>query len=245
MREIIHSYKNTYFYAVNVFIGLVQDSRALLTPEESWHCSKVLRKKVGDQIHVIDGYGNFYEGQLEIVSEKQCQAKVISGPVLQKRKPYFLHLAIAPTKQMDRIEWMVEKAVEIGIDEISFIQCKNSERVVIKTERIHKIVESAVKQSLQAFIPKVNAMVPFNDILKNGSRQKLIAHCDSGQKQDIKTIDFKQKRSLVLIGPEGDFTAEEINLASRLDFQAISLGETRLRSETAGLYVCQAALLLS
>ena len=116
---------------------------------------------------------------------------------------------------------------------------------MIKTERIYKIVESAVKQSLQAFIPKLNALVPFNDILKNDSRQKLIAHCDSGQKQDIKTIDFKQKRSLVLIGPEGDFTAEEINLASVFDFQAISLGETRLRSETAGLYVCQAASLLS
>jgi len=230
---------------VNVFIGLVQDSKALLTPEESRHCSKVLRKKVGDQIHVIDGYGNFYEGQLEFVSEKQCRAKVISGPVLQKQKSYFLHLAIAPTKQIDRIEWMVEKAVEIGIDEISFIQCKNSERVVIKTERIHKIVESAVKQSLQAFIPKVNPLVSFEAMLKLDAQQKLIAHCEIGQKQDIKTIDFRQRKSLVLIGPEGDFTSEEINLANTNDFQGISLGETRLRSETAGLYVCQAASLLS
>lgn len=217
----------------------------MLTPDESWHCAKVLRKKSGDPVQVIDGIGNFYEGALELVSEKQCTVKISKGPLKQTPRNYFLHLAIAPTKQIDRIEWMIEKAVEIGIDEISFIQCKNSERTVVKTDRINKIVESAVKQSLQAYLPKVNGLVNFKEILKTNCDQQFIAHCEEAIKQPIKLIDFKLKSTLILIGPEGDFTRDEIAAAEANNFLGISLGENRLRSETAGLYVCQAASIFS
>src|SRR4051812_47348185 len=151
---------------MNIFIANISDSTALLRPDEAFHCAKVLRNKVGDKINVIDGKGNLYEAELISVSEKKCEAKITSTAKVQTARNYYLHLAIAPTKNMDRMEWMVEKAVEIGIDEISFIKCKNSERTVIKTDRIEKIVESAVKQSLQAFIPKVNELSDFKNILK-------------------------------------------------------------------------------
>lgn len=202
--------------------------------------------KPGDAIRVIDGRGNFYTGTLELVSEKQCKVAITHGPEAQSKRNYFLHLAIAPTKQIDRIEWMVEKAVEIGIDEISFMACKNSERTVVKIDRIVKIVENAVKQSLQAFIPKVNEMLPFKEIIhRSAEDQKLIAHCFEMPRTEIRAVDFKDRSSLVLIGPEGDFTKEEVKLAQQNRFETIRLGKNRLRSETAGLYVCQAASLLT
>ena len=231
---------------MNIFIATIEGSTAILTSEESWHCAKVLRKKTGDAIHLIDGKGNFYEGVLELVSEKQTKVQITKGPTAQTKKDYTLHLAIAPTKQIDRIEWMIEKAVEIGVDEISFVSCKNSERTVIKTERIVKIVESAVKQSLQAFIPKVNELRSFKDFIQQSNAdQKLIAHCYEIPKEEIKKLDFKNKSSLVMIGPEGDFTMEEVELSQKNNYKAISLGTNRLRSETAGLYVCQAVSILS
>lgn len=231
---------------MNIFIANIVQQHAYLTEEESWHCSRVLRKKSGDSIHIIDGKGQFYEARLEIVSDKKTSALITSGPVQQEKRPYALHLAIAPTKNIDRMEWMIEKAVEIGIDELSFVQCKNSERTVLKTDRLLKIVESAVKQSLQAFIPKVNGLVPLKDFLKqSGADQKLIAHCFESPKQDIRKISFQHQQSLVLIGPEGDFTQDEVQEALHHGFEAISLGKNRLRTETAGLYVCQAASLLS
>jgi 16S rRNA (uracil1498-N3)-methyltransferase len=231
---------------MNIFIATVEQKLATLTSEESWHCAKVLRKKTGDKIQLIDGIGNFYEGVLEIVSDKKCTANVTSGPILQDKRNYYLHLAIAPTKQIDRIEWMIEKAVEIGIDEISFISCKNSERTVIKIDRIIKIVESAVKQSLQAYLPKINDLTSFKEIINSKeANQKLIAHCYNEEKNDLKQIEFKNKSTLVLIGPEGDFSMDEVDVALKNNFKAVSFGSNRLRTETAGLYVCQAASLLS
>lgn len=230
---------------VNTFIAHIQNGLALLTQEESWHCAKVLRKKTGEPIHLIDGLGNFYEGELTLVSDRQCTAKIVSGPTSQKKRNYYLHLAIAPTKQIDRIEWMIEKAVETGIDEISFLQSKNSERTVIKIDRIQKIVESAVKQSLQAFIPKINELRSLKDLVKTEADQKFIAHCFDSEKTEVKTIVFRNKSTFILIGPEGDFTIEEVTAAEDAGFSGLSLGETRLRTETAGLYVCQAASLLS
>lgn len=231
---------------MNIFIADVTGNLAVLTSEESWHCAKVLRRKAGDQIRLIDGKGNFYEGTLEIVSEKQCRVAITRGPEPQPKRNYYLHLAIAPTKQIDRIEWMIEKAVEIGVDEISFVSCKNSERTIVKTERINKVVESAVKQSLQAFIPKVNELVSFKDFLgRCTAEQKLIAHCIDSEKREIRQVDFKNRTTCVLVGPEGDFAAGEVELAAKSGFIPVSLGQTRLRSETAGLYVCQAAALLS
>lgn len=228
---------------MNIFIATINHTIAELTPEESWHCTKVLRFKAGDEIAVIDGKGNFYEGQLSLVSEKKCLANITFGPKVQNKHPYYLHLAIAPTKNIDRMEWLVEKAVEIGVDEITFVRCKNSERTVIKEDRLIKIAESAVKQSLQSFIPKINPLTSFSDVLKTKSDLKFIAHCEEETnpeeaRKHLKNFDLKNKSSLVLIGPEGDFSSEEISQAKTLGFSEISLGENRLRTETAGLFVC-------
>lgn len=231
---------------MNIFIATIDEAIATLTAEESWHCAKVLRKKAGEIIGIIDGKGNYYQGKLDLISEKKCVASIVKGPEIQHKRNYYLHLAIAPTKQIDRIEWMIEKAVEIGIDEISFIQCKNSERVVIKHDRILKIVESAVKQSLQAIIPKVNELRTFKEViaLESGA-EKFIAHCYEGEKQIVKDVLFKNSHLFVLIGPEGDFTNEEVSAANDAGFRSLDLGHNRLRTETAGLYVCQAASILS
>ena len=226
---------------MNIFIADIENDSAHLNAEESWHCCKVLRKKAGDKVTVIDGKGLIAGGLLSFVSEKKCTVKLNEPAVLQKKHGYYLHLAIAPTKQMDRIEWMLEKAVEIGLDEITFIQCKNSERVNLKIDRLQKIVESAVKQSLQAYLPKVNALTAFNEFSKSATaEQKLLAHCYAQDKFPIQSLAFKNKSTLICIGPEGDFSPEEIETALKLNYQAISLGENRLRTETAGLYACMA-----
>lgn len=222
---------------MNIFIAHINGPLAELTSEESWHCTKVLRMKAGDAIHLIDGIGNFYEGVLSIVNEKKCVATINVGPKKQNKHPYYLHLAIAPTKNIDRIEWMIEKAVEIGIDEITFVRCKNSERTVIKEDRLIKIAEGAVKQSLQAYIPKINGLINFNDVIKESADLKFIAHCEESSKKTLKDFELKNRKSLVLIGPEGDFTSEEIKLAKTEGFSEISLGANRLRTETAGLSI--------
>ncbi len=232
------------FVLLNIFIAHINGKLAELTPEESWHCTKVLRYKTGQAIHLIDGNGNFFEGNLQLLNEKKCIAEITSGPRSQIKHPYYLHLAIAPTKNIDRMEWMVEKAVEIGIDEITFVRSKNSERTFIKEDRLIKIAESAVKQSLQSFIPKINGLTGFADIVKSDADLKFIAHCEESTKKTLKDFELKNRRSLVLIGPEGDFTNEEIVLAKTFGFTEISLGENRLRTETAGLYVCNAFALL-
>jgi 16S rRNA (uracil1498-N3)-methyltransferase len=231
---------------MNIFIAEVKDKTGILTSDESWHCTKVLRKKVGESIRIIDGKGCFYDAVLEVVSEKKCTARIVSDPIIQPKRNYYLHLAIAPTKQIDRIEWMIEKAVEIGIDEISFLTTHNSERTVIKSERIQKIIESAVKQSLQSYIPKLNGLLSFKEIINlNKADQCFIAHCHDSNKENLKQLEFKNKSTLILIGPEGDFSKEEIELALKNNFKSLSISSNRLRTETAGLFVCQAASILS
>jgi 16S rRNA (uracil1498-N3)-methyltransferase len=231
---------------MNIFIAEISGKIATLTAEESWHCAKVLRCKTGENIHLIDGKGNYYGGLLISVNEKKCEAEITDGPRTQAQRSYYLHLAVAPTKNIDRIEWMLEKAVEIGVDELTFLRCKNSERTVIKLDRIQKIAESAVKQSLQARIPKINELVNFKDFVTNQNADvRLIAHCsEEDNKKSIKHIDFKGKKILVLIGPEGDFSPEEIDKAKAVGFAELSLGDNRLRTETAGLFVCNAFALL-
>jgi 16S rRNA (uracil1498-N3)-methyltransferase len=226
---------------VNIFIADITGTTARLREDESYHCTKVLRNKTGDTIGVIDGLGNFYKAVLNRVHEKACEASITEGPISQTPRDYYLHLAIAPTKQIDRIEWMVEKCVELGIDEISFFTSVNSERTVIKVDRIRKIVESAVKQSLQARIPKVNELMTFESLMTNSEADvKLIAHCGEGERQDIRSIDFAGKKALILIGPEGDFSPKEVVRAQTDGFRPMALGATRLRTETAGLFVCAA-----
>ncbi len=227
---------------MNVFIAHIQDKGALLNAEESFHCARVLRYKPGQLVYLTNGNGLWCKGQLTLVHEKQCVAQVLETELKTPRCTR-LHLAIAPTKQIDRIEWMLEKAIEIGLEEISFLHCQNNERVVIKPERLQKIAESAMKQSLQAFLPKVNPLIKFGEALHLKADQRYIAHCERGEKVFLSTLDFKNKTTLVLIGPEGDFSDSEITLAVSKGFQPLDLGSNRLRTETAGLTTVVAAAL--
>ena len=226
---------------MNTFFGIIQNNVAILNEEESLHCVKVLRHKVGDIIKVIDGNGTRAIGKIEAAHAKQCAVSLTDKEVVKQSRNYKLHIAIAPTKNIERIEWFVEKAVEIGIDEISFIKCKNSERSVIKDDRLRKVAEAAVKQSQQAFIPKLNTLVDYKEFMKiNNSDIKLIAHCEKDKKQHIKQFISLNKSFTVLIGPEGDFTKDEIAAAISNNYLPVALGESRLRTETAGMFACAA-----
>ncbi len=192
----------------------------------------------GDDIQITDGKGVFFQATITSIDSKKCGFKINTEKKIPK-KNYHIHIAIAPTKNADRIEWFVEKAVEIGVDEISFILCKNSERKVLNLERIEKIAISAMKQSQQACMPILHPLQPFNDILKQSADQKFIGHVDSSNPVHLKAIAKPNKSYLVLIGPEGDFSNEELNTALQAGFEKVSLGENRLRTETAGLTACQ------
>lgn len=204
--------------------------------EEAAHCLRVLRLGVGDEVMLTDGRGCFYKAVISAASGKRCQVKVTETIEQEPLWNGHLHLAMAPTKNMDRIEWLAEKATEIGFDELSFLNCRYSERKVIKTERVEKIVVSAVKQSLKARKPVVNEMMDFARFVKQDfAGQKFIAHCNEGEKPLLKEILVPGEDALVLIGPEGDFSPEEVKLAESLGFRSISLGKSRLRTETAAL----------
>jgi 16S rRNA (uracil1498-N3)-methyltransferase len=226
---------------MNTFFGIIQNNVAILNEDESLHCVKVLRHKVGDIIQVIDGNGTRAIGKIEAAHAKQCAVSLTEKEVVKQPRNYKLHIAIAPTKNIERIEWFVEKAVEIGIDEISFIKCKNSERTVIKDDRLKKVAEAAVKQSQQAFIPKMNSLIDFKEFIKtNTSDVKLIAHCEKDSKQSVKHFITSNKSFTVLIGPEGDFSKDEIALVLADTYLPVALGESRLRTETAGIFTCGA-----
>lgn len=207
-----------------------------LPEEEAAHCLRVLRLTVGDEVMLTDGKGLFYKAVISAATGKRCQVKVVESI---EQEPFWnghLHLAMAPTKNMDRIEWFAEKATEIGFNELSFLNCRFSERKVIKTARIEKIVVSAVKQSLKAYKPVVNEMMDFSRFMeKDFSGQKFIAHCYEGEKPLLKDVLVPGQDALVLIGPEGDFSMEEVQKAKAAGFRAISLGKSRLRTETAAL----------
>jgi 16S rRNA (uracil1498-N3)-methyltransferase len=212
-----------------------------LNEEESKHAIRVLRLATGDKIQLIDGIGGWYEAEITDANQKHCTVSIIETKKEVGKRKWNLHIAIAPTKNMDRLEWFVEKATEMGIDEISLIDCKNSERTIVKTERIKKVVISAVKQSLKAYLPKTNDVVDFKKLIassKDFKGEKFIAHCNSTGLPHIKSLYKVRENALILIGPEGDFTLDEVKLALENGFKAIGLGESRLRTETAALYAC-------
>lgn len=207
-----------------------------LPEEEAQHCIRVLRLNAGDEITLTDGKGNFYRAEITAATNKRCLVKVIETIAQEPLWQGHLHIAMAPTKNMDRNEWFAEKATEVGIDELTFLNCRFSERKVIKTERIEKILISAIKQSLKARLPKLNGMMDFDKfIAQDFSGQKFIAHCYEGEKPLLKHIRKPGEDALVLIGPEGDFSEEEVKKAIDKGFQPISLGKSRLRTETAAL----------
>ena len=206
----------------------------ILSAEESKHATKVLRKKEGDILNFTDGKGHLYKAEITVADTKKCRLKLVS--IEQKEKHnYHLHIAIAPTKNMDRLEWFLEKATEIGVDELTPIICSRSERKVIKTERCTRILLSAMKQSLKFQLPKLNETISFKDFIKKDYEgTKYIAHCEDGEKKELKAVN-KTKKTLILIGPEGDFSPKEIKLALQNQFKEVSLGTSRLRTETAGI----------
>jgi len=207
----------------------------ILGAKESKHATKVLRKKEGDVLNFTDGKGNLYKAEITIVNTRKCRLKTISSEQKEKQHNYHLHIAIAPTKNMDRFEWFLEKATEIGIDEITPIICNHSERKIIKKERCKRILLSAMKQSLKYHLPKLNEAITLTNFLKTDfDGTKYIAHCENGEKKDLKTIN-KTEQTIILIGPEGDFSTKEIELAMKNEFKAVNLAKTRLRTETAGI----------
>ena len=221
---------------MHVFYTPDIDTCPELPEEEAGHCLRVLRLGVGDEVMLTDGTGFFYKAVISAATGKRCQVKVVEKIEQEKFWKGHLHLAMAPTKNMDRIEWFAEKATEIGFDELSFLNCRFSERKVIKTERIEKIVVSAMKQSLKARKPIVNEMTDFAKFMQRDFQgQKFIAHCYEGEKPLLKEVLKPGEDALVLIGPEGDFSPEEVQKAEALGFQPISLGKSRLRTETAAL----------
>ncbi|TDO20098.1 16S rRNA (uracil(1498)-N(3))-methyltransferase [Pedobacter duraquae] len=211
-----------------------------LNEEESRHCSKVLRLGIGDQVSLVDGRGGLYQAEIASETKRQVTLKVISTTLAYQKRNHHLHIAVAPTKNIERLEWFLEKATEIGIDEITPIICAHSERKVIKEDRLVKVITAAVKQSLQAYHPQLNPAISFADFIrKESGAQKMIAHCiDDTSRTYISDIAQPHAAYLILIGPEGDFSPAEIDSALQSGFKPLTLGNTRLRTETAALAAC-------
>ena len=224
------------FYSENII-----NKQAILNMDESSHCIRVLRRKKGDQVKLTDGKGYFYTGVITQDNPKQTIINLEGKAEKAYKHPYHLHVAIAPTKNMDRMEWFVEKAVEIGVDEITPILCRHSERKKLREDRLQKIILSAMKQSMKADLPRLNRLTPLADLLNSGLKdvQKLIAHLEEGRKQKLIKLRPQYNKYLVLIGPEGDFDPSEISPAIQNAFVPVSLGNYRLRTETAGVAACQ------
>lgn len=203
--------------------------------DESKHIIKVLRRKMGDLLYVTNGKGTLFTTKITLDSDKKCVTEIIDSEG-QAPTPFRLHLAVAPTKMNERYEWFLEKATEIGIHEITPIICDHSERKIVKTERFEKIIQSAMKQSLQYHLPILNDPISLKDFLNQDHQgEKYIAHCEETEKVLLKDSIDIHKNYLLLVGPEGDFSTNEINLALAKGYRPVSLGHTRLRTETAAL----------
>ncbi len=222
------------------------DKQIIFSKDESRHIAKVLRKNQGDILKVTNGKGSLFTAEIIEANPKQCLAKVIKFEE-EVSKPYRLHLVVAPTKMNDRYEWFLEKATEIGIDEITPIICDHSERKTIKLNRYERVLQSAMKQSLHYRLPVINEAIAFSEFITTEVKgQKFIAHCE----EDIPRISLKneakEKETItILIGPEGDFSPEEIKLALENEWRAVSLGDSRLRTETAAIVACHTIALIN
>ena len=215
-----------------------------LPEEESAHCLRVLRLGVGDELEVTDGKGKIFRTKIVSTAGKRCTVEALDVKSIEKGWHGNLTIAIAPTKNMDRMEWLAEKATEIGWDRVSFLNCRFSERKVVKTDRIERIVVSAMKQSLKFHKPQVDEMVDFKKfIAAERPGAKFIAHCYDEDKRLLKECLVPGEDATVLIGPEGDFSKEEVEVAMKAGFIPVSLGNSRLRTETAGLVACHTFIL--
>lgn len=214
------------------------DSTFFFDKEESKHIVKVLRKKESDKIFITNGLGFLFESEIITASEKKCEVK-ITKETFHEPTNFHTHIAVAPTKMNDRLEWFLEKATEIGIHEITPIICDNSERKVYKIDRAEKIIQSAMKQSLQFYLPKINEPISYSQFVKQSlDGKKFIAHCEETERKAFQNEVKPNEKITILIGPEGDFSTKEIKLALENQFIPVTLGNTRLRTETAALVAC-------
>tara|TARA_R110001592_G_scaffold178589_3_gene419724 strand:+ start:4506 stop:5210 length:705 start_codon:yes stop_codon:yes gene_type:complete len=230
------------FYTPNI----TDASTFVLDENESKHAIKVLRLNQNDEICLVDGKGYFYTAKINVAHAKKCEVQILEKKAEENNKPA-IHIAIAPTKNNDRLEWFIEKTTEIGITAISPIICDHSERKILKTERLEKRAISAMKQSLKAALPIINEAVSFKSLIDSipENTEKFIAHCYEENQQHLKEIYTANKDCIVLIGPEGDFSLQEVELALKNGFKPVSLGKSRLRTETAGLVACNIVNLLN
>jgi 16S rRNA (uracil1498-N3)-methyltransferase len=223
------------FYNSDIKSG---DKSFTFDKEESKHIIKVLRKQEGHKIHITNGLGYLFISEIILGLEKKCEVKIVEEHFF-KPTNFYTHIAVAPTKMLDRIEWFLEKATEIGIHEITPIICEHSERKIFKTDRAEKIIQAATKQSNQYYLPKINEAITLSEFLKkNHSGQKFIAHCEETDKKSFAKEIIKDNPITILIGPEGDFSTKEIKMAIENEFISVTLGNTRLRTETAALVAC-------
>ena len=224
------------------YSNLIERDTIILDSCESKHCIKVLRKSIGDLVNVVDGKGTLYKGSIVSFNNKQCQIQIKEKIKEYGKRDYYIHIAISVLKNHNRLEWFIEKSVELGIDEISFIYCQRTLKKTIKLNRIYKTAIVAMKQTLKAKIPKINNVLKLEDFLKNCfSENRYICHLEKNNQEDLFHFkkEIKNKRnSCVLIGPEGDFTLDEISFSEKCKFQPVTLGRSRLRSETAGIVAC-------
>lgn len=225
---------------------LVNENNIILDEQDSKHCSKVLRMQPNDELMITDGKGFLYKTKILDNHPKKTVLQIIEKKHHEKRN-FSLHIAVAPTKNIARIEWMLEKATEIGIERITPIICENSERKVVKTERLHKIIVSAAKQSLKFNFPIIDDEVKFKQFISKdfGSAEKFMGWCDNSVEKSLKEAYNLGSSAVILIGPEGDFTPEEVELAKSKGFQPIMMGKSRLRTETAALVACHTINLLN
>lgn len=230
------------FYANNIHKG---DEFFIFDKTESRHIAKVLRKKQGDRIDLTNGQGQHFVCTILDANDKRTKVSIDKCIEEPKSWDYRLHIAIAPTKLNDRFEWFLEKATEIGIDEITPILCDHSERKVIKVERFEKIIQSAMKQSLKFTLPRLNPLIKFKDFIENNKAEyAAIAHCEDLEKKQFKNQLAKVKDICILIGPEGDFSLREIQMALDHNYDPVGLGTSRLRTETAALVACDTVSIL-
>lgn len=222
------------------------ETRQVLSEEESGHCVRVLRYAAGDEILLTDGRGTTYTARITNPHPRHCAFEVIHAERQQRSHNFRLHIAIAPPKNIERLEWMAEKCTEIGVDEITLLSCRYSERRQVRTDRLEKIVLSAAKQSLTPYLPRLNDMTDFAAFVRGAKESiRCIAHCYKDDKRLLKDVVRRGEDVLVLIGPEGDFSEEEVQLALDCGFVPVSLGNSRLRTETAGVVACHTAILLN
>ena len=220
-----------------------------LSEEESGHCVRVLRYTAGDEILITDGKGTTYTAKITNPHPKHCDFEIVSCEKQERHHHFHLHIAIAPTKNIERMEWAIEKCVEIGVDEITPLLCRFSERKQLRTDRLEKIILSAAKQSLTPFLPVLHELTPYEEFISRQkpavSGQRFIAHCYKDEKRFLKDEIERGRDVLVLIGPEGDFSEQEVADALALGFVPVSLGNSRLRTETAAVVACHTAVLIN